>query len=185
MATNPRMPDSRGPELQKPTGGLTPQPPKSGVTGTILAIIVAVLLLGAIVYFLPRAPKATPAKPAAEVVQQPTGSEIQVQSVNLSKSPTGGSINLQGMLSNTGRQTINGVAMQVIFHGKDGAVLETQPAKVMGLKKEGNSFVENELTKSPLQPHETRPFRVTVETVPQDWNQQMPELRVSAVTSHP
>jgi hypothetical protein len=36
-----------------------------------------------------------------------------------------------------------------------------------------------------LKPNDTRSFRITVDSVPQGWNQQMPELKIATVTPHP
>ena len=185
MATNPRIPESPSP-IDQPTGGMRPEPPKSGVTGTVLAVIVAVLLLAAIFYFMPRSPKAVAPKPGAEIPQQPTGSAIQIQDVKLTRAPNGGAITLQGTITNHGNQTINGLEMDVVFHGNgDTAVVGSERAKVMGLKQEGNSVVEDDLITAPIKPNDTRSFRITVDSVPSGWNQQMPGLKVATVTSHP
>lgn len=186
MATNPRIPDSGSP-IQRPTGGMRPEKPKSGLTGTTFALIVLALLLAAIVYFMPRNPKTAPPKPGAEVPQQPAGlaGTIEIQQLKMSKSPTGGSLDIQGLLNNGGTQTVSGIAMDVVFHGQNGGIADSERVKVEGLKREGTRFVDDDLQKTPLKPNDTRPFRITVDSVPQGWNQQMPELKVATVTSHP
>ncbi len=190
MATNPRTPDSHGPQLERGPGGLPPVRPKGGGTGTALAILVAAILLAAIFYFMPRAPKVTRPKPGAEVPQQPAsgvlnGQDIQLQDVTMTKAPVGGSLDLQGQMSNRGNQTINGIGIDVIFHGNGGAVAGTELVPVMALKKQGDTFVQDDLVTDPLKPNDTRPFRVSVGSVPSGWDQQMPELKIVTVTSHP
>lgn len=184
MATNPRIPDSGSP-IQRPTGGMRPEKPKSGVTGTTLALIVLGLLLAAIIYFMPRNPKTVPGKPGAEVPQQPTDAQVQLEGMRMVTSPNSSALSVQGLLTNHGNQTINGLEMDILFHGQNGAVVNTEQVKVMGLKQQGNQFQVDDLTQDPLQPNATRPFRVTVDRVPQGWNHEMPEMRVVTVTSHP
>ncbi len=186
MATNPRIPDSGSP-IQRPTGGMRPEKPKSGLTGTTLALIVLALLLAAIIYFMPRAPKTAPPKPGAEVPQQPAAlaGVIQIQQLKMSQAPTGGALDIQGLLNNTGTQTVNGIAMDVVFHNQKGGIADSERVKVQGLAQQGSKYVEDDLQKTPLKPNDTRPFRITVDSVPQGWNQQMPELKIATVTSHP
>lgn len=185
MSTNPRIPDSRGPQLEKGPGGLRHVKPKGAATGVTLAIVVALLLLAAVFYFMPRSPRAAPPKPGAEVPQQPTPGQIQLQNVNMAKAPTGGSLDLDGTMTNDGPQNINGIAVDVVFQGANGAVVGTQRAPVIGLKKQGDTFAQDDLVKNPIKPGDTRPFRVTVDHVPPGWNNDMPELRIVTVTSHP
>lgn len=166
-------------------GGLRPEKPTSGISGVAIAIIVAAVLLAAIIYFMPRAPKATPPSTGAEVPAQPTGGQIQIQDVSMSRAPVGDSMYLQGRLNNAGQTAINGAVMEVVFRGGDGRVVGSERSKVMGLNQQGNTFTEQDLTQAPIKPNDTRPFRVTVNRVPQGWNQQTPELRVIEVTSHP
>ncbi|MGE5111749.1 MAG: hypothetical protein ACM3JB_12885 [Acidobacteriaceae bacterium] len=185
MATNPRIPDSGGP-INRPTGGMRPEKPKSGVSGTAWALIVGALLLAAIIYFMPRSPKAGVSnKPGAEVPQQPTNGQVQLEGLKIVSSPTSSSLNLQGLMSNHGQQVINGLNMDVIFHGDNGAVVHSERVKVVGLQPQESHFNEVDLTQDPLRPGDTRPFRITVDRVPQGWNHQMPEVKIALVTSHP
>jgi hypothetical protein len=80
---------------------------------------------------------------------------------------------------------VNGIAMDTIFHGQNGGIVGSERVKVQGLKQEGTTYTNEDLEKTPLKPNDTRPFRITVDSVPQGWNQQMPELKIATVTSHP
>lgn len=185
MATNPRIPDSLDPKEPSHTGGLRPEKPKSGRTGVLLAILAALLLLGAIFYYMPQAPKATAPSTAADVPQQPTGEQIQLQNINVSRAPVGSSMYIQARLNNNGQQTINGVVAQVKFRAEDGSILATESAEVRGLKQQGETWVEEDLANVPVKPNDTRPVRIAVDRVPQGWNGQLPEIAITAVTSHP
>ena len=73
MATNPRIPPNAG-NLEPKRPQLVPTGPKmqrpgSSLPGVLLAIAVAAALIAAIIYYMPRAPKKTPAPSAARVPQ--------------------------------------------------------------------------------------------------------------------
>ena len=183
MATNPRIPDSFEPEKHR-RGELRPEKPSSGIPGVVLAIIAAIAILAAILYFMPRAPKVTAPPTNATVPAQPTGNQIQVKDLQMSAAPTGGSLYLQGQVNNQGTTDITGVDVEVVLHGQDGAVVHQQATKMLGLEQaQGTSMKEIDFTQKPLKSGETRPFRVAVDHVPQTWNHQMPDLRIVTVTA--
>jgi hypothetical protein len=182
MATNPRIPESLEPDKHR--NELRPERPSSGIPGVVLAILVAVAILAAILYFMPRAPKVPPPASSATVPAQPTGSQIQVRDLQITTAPTGGSLYLQGQASNQSTQDVTGVAVEVTLRGQDGSVVLQQNTKMMGLEQgQGGSFKEVDYTQKPLKAGDTRPFRVAVDHVPQTWNHQMPDLRMLTFTS--
>jgi hypothetical protein len=182
MATNPKIPSSLEPNQ---AGGLKPEPPTSGRAGVILALITAALLLGAILYFMPRAPKAAPTPTAAEVPQQPVPGQVQLTNTNMTLGPTGNSMNIDAMAQNTSNQTIIGLAALVRFHGQDGAILDSVNLPVEALTAQSGGRVDEALTKVPIKPNDTRPIRIAINRVPPNWNHKMPEIQISAVSSHP
>jgi hypothetical protein len=184
MATDPRIPDSLDPRGKGHTGGLKPEPPTSGRAGLILALITAALILGAILYFMPRAPKVSPAPTAAEVPNGPAAGMLQLTNPKMTTSPNGGSMYIQAMVQNTSPQTINGIVAQVRFRTQDGSVAQAVNVPVQLLQQEGGARVGQPLTNAPMKPNDTRPVRIAVDRVPQNWDHQMPEIQVSAVTSH-
>jgi hypothetical protein len=181
MATNPRIPDAFKPDQQRGPG-LHPKRPKSGVGGVVLALIVAALLITAVIYFMPRSPKATPPATGATVPAQPTGNQVQITNLTMASGPTDKAVSLQGVINNHGQTTINGLAVQATFRGENGTVAGQENAKVLGLKQEGQTFVSDDLTKVPIKPNDSRPFRVTFDNVPQGWDHSMPGLRIVTVT---
>lgn len=184
MATDPRIPDALDPKGPGHTGGLRPQKPSGGRTGVVLAIVVALLLLGAILYFMPQTPKVTAPSTAADVPQQPTGEQVQLQDMQMSMAPAGGSMYIHAMLNNNGQSTIDGLAAQVKFRAEDGTIVGAEEAKVMGLKQQGQTFTEEDLTQNPIKPNDSRPVRIAVDRVPDKWNRSMPEIAITTVTAH-
>jgi hypothetical protein len=185
MATDPRIPDSLDPRGPGHTGGLKPEPPTSGRAGVILALITAALILGAIVYFMPRAPKASPTPTAAEVPQQPVPGQVQLTNVKMTMEPIGNSMNVDAMAQNAGNQTIFGLQALVKFHGQDGSIADSVNLPVEALTAQSGGRVDEALSKAPMKPNDTRPIRIAINHVPPNWNHQMPEIQISAVSSHP
>jgi hypothetical protein len=181
MATNPRVPGSLDPRGQR---GLRPEPPSSGRAGAILAIITAALLLGAILYFMPRAPKVSPAPTAAQVPSGSAAGMLQLTNIKMSAAPNGESMYIQAIMQNTSGQTINGVVAHVRLHAEDGTIAQAENVPVQLLQNEGGARVSQDLASAPMKPNDTRPIRIAIDHVPQNWNHQMPEIQVSAVTSH-
>lgn len=186
MATNPRIPPdtSNRAETQRPR--LVPGQPKrpgSGFPGVLFAIVVAAALLAAIVYYMPRAPKKTPAPTAAQVPTQPAGNQLQFSNLHVALAPTGGAMTLDGQVMNTGNRPILGASVQVSFLGSDGRVLGNVVRPLAGTVVEGNGAMRSDsFATDPLKPNATRAFRVTVSPVPAGWNHALPNLTVLAVS---
>lgn len=183
MATDPRIPNSIDPKEPSHTGGLKPEPPASGRARVILALITAALILGAIVYFMPRAPKASPTPTAAEVPTGPAAGMLQLNNPKLTTSSAGNSMYIDAMVQNTSAQTVNGIVAQVRFRAPDGSVTHAVEVPVQLVQQSGARTTQD-LASAPIKPNDTRPIRIAIDRVPQNWNRQMPEIQVSAVTSH-
>ena len=189
MATNPRIP-----EQNERRGGptLVPKPEKPGGAGpgVALAIITALLLLGAILYFMPRNTKNVSSAPANAVTpSQPSPGQLQFSEISMTPAPLGGSLSIDAQLTNSGSTDVNGVMAEIDFSQTNGQTKAVQ-APVMGVavtKKAANTSKvtgdTEDLTKAPIKPGETRPVRITVNDVPSDWNHQTPRIRIADTTA--
>ena len=129
MATNPRVPqqERKEPQLVPNTDSLTPKRPGSSMPGVVLGILVALILLGALVYFLPRTPKNRPPATAAQVPAQPVPGELQLQGMQLVAGPTDGAYYLDGNVTNTGPHSITGIMADVkLRNTQNQVVLDVQ-----------------------------------------------------------
>jgi hypothetical protein len=185
MATSPRVPNPREPQRKGPVLVQRAEPPTSSTPGVILAIVTAVLLLGAILYFMPRAPKGT-----NTTLAQPGGSLLSVSGLRMSEAPTSGAINLDGQLTNSGSTAVSGLMVEVVFRLTNGlrASIE-RPVQGAALGNEGKQAGTGkvtgdteDLTKTPIKPGETRSVRIAVDQLPKAWNHQIPQIRVVETT---
>ncbi len=188
MATNPRIPSNgvtgeprRGPQLV-PGPAVRPRP-GSSVPGVLAVIIVAIALTTAIVYYMPRVPKVSPSPSAAEVPTQPSGSQLQFSTMRMVLAPTGGALNLNGEVMNTGNRPIFGAMVRLTFHDASGAIVGTATAPLEGMTMKGQMSRTDNFSTDPLNPNATRPFHVTASRIPAGWNHNLPEMQVLTVSA--
>jgi hypothetical protein len=85
---------------------------------------------------------------------------------------------LDGHVINTGDRTATAVMVQVVFANDEGLApqIDTLPLTLIRMKE---PYIDVEpVSAEPLKPGDDHEFRLTFETVPENWNTQMPEVRV-------
>jgi hypothetical protein len=93
----------------------------------------------------------------------------------------GKSTYIDGHIQNTGNQTVSGVTVQVIFRND-----EAMPPQIntvpLALIRTREPYVDTQpVSASPLKPGDERDFRLIFESIPANWNMQLPEIRVIGV----
>ena len=193
MATNPRIPDQNDSSRRGPTLVPKPEVPRSSVPGVVLAIITAALILAAILYFMPRAPKSgTPPAAGAEAPAQPVPGQLQFSAMNMTPDPTGRAVQLDGLITNNSRELINGVMAQVKFTLKNGQTTSVNaPVEAidLGAHKGNNGARINaspqNLASDPIKPGQERGIVIQVPNVPDGWDHTMPGITVLTTTGTP
>jgi hypothetical protein len=89
---------------------------------------------------------------------------------------------LDGAMTNLGDQTVIRAVARVTFRNSLGEVVQREEMSLRVLQTGGPYLDTVDLLTSPLQPGQSRPFRLTFEHVSADWNQQYPELQVLDVS---
>jgi hypothetical protein len=90
---------------------------------------------------------------------------------------------LDGQIANTGDRTVNAITVQVGFHSDVGQYAQ-RLAIPLSLIRTRQPYVDTEpVSAAPIEPGQKRDFRLIFDTVPAEWNQQYPELRVISVHS--
>ena len=121
--------------------------------------------------------------PAPTTLQPPDAyaASLQVTSPAMSESDnlSGGKMTyLDGHIQNTGSRTVTGATVQVVFANDEAMPLaiETVP---LALIRTTQPYIDTEpVSAEPLKPGDGHDFRLAFESVPENWNQQMPELRI-------
>ena len=85
---------------------------------------------------------------------------------------------LDGKIANRGDRTVTAITVQVAFRSdlKEIAQKETMP---LSLVRTHEPYVDTQpISAAPLKPGDEREFRLVFDSVPPDWNQEYPEVRV-------
>ena len=143
-----------------------------------VAALIVVVIVGALVSYGWKKPVPAPSTllPAdAYAASLPLTQFAMSESANLSG---GKQTYLDGHIGNTGDRTVTAVTVQVVFRNDEDLApqIDTLPLTLIRVKE---PYIDIEpVSAAPLKPGDDREFRLTFETVPENWNLQMPEVRV-------
>jgi hypothetical protein len=140
----------------------------------VLAILVGLLLAGR-----KKAPIITGIQPpAAYAMNLPLTGLAMSESTSLSG---GKSTFIDGHIRNAGPATVAGITVQVLFRNEEQMPpqVETLP---LALVRTREPYVDTQpVNAAPLKPGEEREFRLIFESIPANWNMQMPDIHVVRV----
>ncbi len=90
---------------------------------------------------------------------------------------------IDGQIANKGNRTLTAITVQVGFHSDLGQYA-LRVALPLSLIRTRQPYVDTEpVSAAPIEPGQTRDFRLIFDTVPADWDVQYPEIRVISVRS--
>jgi uncharacterized protein DUF2393 len=140
----------------------------------VLAVVAGLLLAGH-----RKAPGVTGIQPL-----DPYSSSLPLSQLQMSESTSlsgGKSTFIDGHIRNTGSSTVTGITVQVLFHNEEQMPpqIETLP---LALVRTREPYVDTiPVSAAPLGAGEDREFRLIFESIPGNWNMQMPEIHVIGV----
>lgn len=151
----------------------------------IVALVVALVVVGVLVVLSRHQQPANPGgaglAPADPYAASLPMSNIQMsQAGNMAGSQT---TYVDGQIRNQGQRTVTAITVQVAFHGFENPIAqkETMPLTLIRTRQ---PYVDTEpVSAAPIGPGETREFRLIFDSLPQDWNQNYPEIRIIQVAS--
>jgi hypothetical protein len=140
----------------------------------VLAVVAALVLIGH-----RKAPTVTG-------VQQldPYAASLPLSGLQMSESTSlagGKSTFIDGRIRNAGSSTVTGVTVQVLFHNEEQMPpqIETLPLSLIRTRE---PYVDTQpVSSDPLKPGDEKEFRLIFESIPANWNMQMPEIRMIRV----
>jgi hypothetical protein len=162
---------------KKPEGGGIPMVAWA-VAGLVVLVVLAALLVTGRTRSSGTGNAIQPLAPYA--ANLPLSGLAMSESTNLS----GGKYTyIDGHVGNTGAQTVSAITVQAIFRNEEQMPpqVETLP---LALIRTHQPYTDTQpVSAAPLKPSDDREFRLTFETIPSNWNYQMPEIRVIRVDS--
>jgi hypothetical protein len=140
----------------------------------VLAVVAALVLIGH-----RKAPTVTGVQPV-----DPYAASLQLSGLQMSESTSlagGKSTFIDGRVRNAGPSTVTGVTVQVLFHNEEHMPpqIETLPLSLIRTRE---PYVDTQpVSSDPLKPGDEKEFRLIFESIPANWNMQMPEIRMIKV----
>ena len=146
------------------------------IIAVAVAAVIAVML--ALAFFLRE-----PAKPAKTV--SPYAANINFSDFKMSAAENfvGATVSyIDGNVTNSGDKTVTHLVVEVVFKDEIGQLAQREELPLRVLKTSGPYPDAVDLSVSPLAPGQTQPFRLTFDSISQQWNRQYPEIHVSNVS---
>ncbi|MBT9332466.1 DUF2393 family protein [Paracidobacterium acidisoli] len=151
----------------------------------ILAGVVVLIVAGALILLGHRAQPANPGG-AGLAPPDPYAASLSLSHLQMSQADTrvgGQTTYIDGQIANNGNKTLSGVTIQVAFRDFTNQLTQKETMS-LSLIRTREPYVDTEpVSAAPIHPGDTRDFRLIFDHVSQDWNQQVPEIRVISVTS--
>jgi Protein of unknown function (DUF2393) len=147
-----------------------------------LAVAAAIVLAigGGLVLFFEHG-KSAPAVMPISATADPYAASLPISHLAMSESANlaGGKVTyLDGQIANQGHRTVTGITAQVLFRdpAHEVAQNETQPMKIIRTRE---PYIDIEpVSAAPLKPGDAADFRLSFDTVAQDWDGAYPEIRI-------
>ncbi len=155
-------------------GGIPPM--AWGVAGLVVLVLIIVLI------FTTRKPSSIPANvilpPASYAANLPLSQLAMSESTSLSG---GKSTFIDGHIQNTGSHTVTAVTVQVLFRNDEAMPPQIETVPLAFIRTHEPYIDTQPVSAAPLKPGDDREFRLIFESIPNNWNTQMPEIRAVQV----
>jgi len=144
----------------------------------VIAIAVVVAIAMAAALLLRSQPKAASGPP-------PYAANLKLSDFKMSAAENfvGATVSyVDGTVTNTGDKTVTHIMVQVNFKDDMGQLAQRENIPMQALKTDGPYPEAVDFSVSPLGSGQSKPFRLTFETISAQWNHQVPEIQVTDVS---
>ncbi len=150
----------------------------------IVAALVIILGLGFLVVVGGRTHPDTSSNGTGMASADPYAAKLSISGLQMSEATSfsGAKVTyIDGQLANSGDKTLTAITVQVGFHSDVGQFAQ-RVALPLSFIRTRQPYVDTEpVSAAPIEPGQTRDFRLIFDAVPADWNLQFPEIRVISV----
>jgi Protein of unknown function (DUF2393) len=162
----------------------TPKPTESGsnpIVAWVVAGVVVLLAIGTLLLVTHKKASA-PGNIIQPLASYAPNLPLSQLAMSESENISGGKYTyIDGHISNTGTQTVTGITVQVLFRNDVQLPPQVETQSVALIRTHQPYIDTQPVGASPLKPGDDREFRLTFETIPNNWNYQMPEVHVIQV----
>ena len=146
-------------------------------------ILIGVVIVAVVVGLLALALRSEK-KPAVE--PHPYSSNLKISDLKMSAAQNfvGATVNyIDGNVTNTGDKTVIHAMVQVVFNDDMSQIAQRENVPLRVLQTTGPYPDTVDFNLSPLAPGQTKPFRLTFESLSTQWNHQYPDIQVTDVVT--
>jgi Protein of unknown function (DUF2393) len=160
-----------------------PAPARSFPTAAVAIAAVAVLILIAALVLLERRGPAAPS-PHTLLPEDAYSASLPISNLQMSESTSmsgGKQTYIEGHIANHGSKTVTGITVQVVFANDlhMAPQIETGPLNLIYMRQ---PYVDTRpVSASPIAPGGEADFRLIFDDVSDNWNQQLPQIRIPRV----
>ncbi len=155
----------------------TTQPEESSLRPVLLGVFIVAVAVGILVLIL-RAGQKPPVQPPAYAANL----KFSDLKASAAQNFVGATVSyLDGTVTNTGNQTVIHAVVQVTFKDDLGQTAQRDELPLRVLRTGGPYDEAVDLNLSPLSPGQSKPFRLTFESISAQWNRAYPEMRITDV----
>jgi hypothetical protein len=162
----------------------TPKPTESGsnpIVAWVVAGVVVLLAIGTLLLVTHKKASA-PGNIIQPLASYAPNLPLSQLAMSESENISGGKYTyIDGHISNTGTQTVTGITVQVLFRNDVQLPPQVETQSVALIRTHQPYIDTQPVGASPLKPGDDREFRLIFETIPSNWNYQMPEVHVIQV----
>ena len=158
-------------QSKSPGGG---RAPRSFPTAVVITLVVAALAAAAVIFALrggPRQPPAPVLTPEARAYVR--AGYLNLSDVNMSAKQNFAEqtlVEVTGKITNTGNRMLKQIDLTCVVRDPSGRVVLRDRVSIVKERLGG------------LKPGETKDFRLPFDTIPESWNQVLPELVIAQIT---
>jgi hypothetical protein len=162
----------------QPTSNPTAQSEDSSLRPILIGVVIVGVVVGLIV-LATRGERPKPVEPPAYAANL----KFSDLKTSAAQNFVGATVSyLDGTVTNTGDKTVTHAAVQITFKDDMGQTAQREQLPIHVLRTGGPYDEAVDLTMSPLAPGQSKPFRLTFESISAQWNHEYPELRITDVS---
>jgi len=164
--------------LIEPNVNPTTERPESGLRPILVGIVIVGIVVGVLALFF-RSEKKKPAAPPAYAANL-TFSDMKTSAA---QNFVGATVSyIDGVITNKGDKTVIHAVVQVTFKDDMGQTAQREELPLRVLRTGGPYDEAVDFSLSPLEPRQSKPFRLTFENISAQWNHAYPDLQITQVS---